>query len=232
MSTFTTSCVPPSLGAPSVTSGPVGTIVTITGSHFNNSSPLTVYFGDTSTSAPITSGGTSAADGSVNVTFTVPFAGNGSHSIIVSDGTNSATSATAFTVTGSFDGIAFTGVVLNNGSNTGTETCAGATVSQSWKCTANFQNNAGSFSAFGTFENAAGAAITNTGAAVGVNCRETDTGNKTGGSVSPSSSSINTGKSATSSAFTLTNPAGGWKGTMSCSASVAGLTYTFAVDAK
>src|SRR5439155_1172378 len=95
------------LGAPSPTSGAVGSSITITGSNFKPSSSLTVTFG--SLSATITGGGTSSSSGTATVTFAVPFSGNGSFPITVSDGTNSATSSSNFTVNGVSYSIAVTG---------------------------------------------------------------------------------------------------------------------------
>jgi hypothetical protein len=82
----------------SPTTGPVGTTgVTINAQGFLASHSLTVTVGGTS--AAITGGGTTGANGASTVTFTIPPVTLGAQPVVVSDGTNSATSATNFTVT-------------------------------------------------------------------------------------------------------------------------------------
>ncbi|HZT91636.1 MAG TPA: hypothetical protein VFA05_06325 [Gaiellaceae bacterium] len=206
------------LGAPSPTSGAVGSSVTITGSYFKPSSPLTVTVG--STTATITAGGTSGADGSVNVTFTVPFSGNGSYNVTVSDGTNTVTSPTQFTVTGSFDGLGFT-------STSKTPSCG--TIQQATTCTVTGLGATGAFSGKPTLETASGTAVGNaSGAAVTVTSSVTNEVSP-GATVSPSSSSIATGASASGSAFTLTGLGSGWQAVMTCTLTVNGVPYSIAI---
>ncbi len=220
----TAQCSPPSIAAPSPTRGGVGSSVTITGSGFLASAPLTVRFG--SVAATITSGGTTSATGAVNATFTVPFSGNGSYAVTVSDGTNSLTSATTFTVTGSFDGLMYTGITMTG--VTPTTTCATATIGQNVTCTASPLGGTGSFTGSVTFVTAARSAVANTGPALTVTSAET-TVTAPGGTVTPASSTVSNGASTTSSAFKLTGGGVGWKATMTCSVTVNGVTYTVAV---
>ncbi len=217
---LTPNCPPASVGAPSVSSGPVGSIVTITGSNFAPSTPLTVTFG--TTAATITSGGTSAANGDVSATFTVPFSGNGSYAIKVSDGTSTAASSSSFTVTGSFDGVMFTAITANN------QDCSTATVSTTTTCTAAPLGGTGSFTGSVTFVTAARTTVTNAGPAVTVISSET-TVRTPGGTVTPSSSTIANGATTSTAAFKLTGDGTGWKATMTCSVTVNGQTFSVAV---
>ncbi len=219
---LTTSC-PTVLGAPSITSGPVGSSVTVSGSGFRASAPLSVTFG--TVTAVVTGGATSSATGTVSTTFTVPFSGNGSYPITVSDGTDTATSATSFTVTGSFDGVAYTGITKSKG----TETCSTATITQNTTCTATGLGGTGTFTGSVTFVTAAWAAVANTGpGSLTISAAET-TVTSPGGTVSPTSSTVAVGTATTSAAFSLTGGGGGWKATMTCSVTVNGVTYTVAV---
>ena len=222
----TTPCVA-SLGAPSPNTGGVGSSVTITGSGFLASAPLTVTFG--SVAATLTSGGTTSAAGAVNVTFTVPFSGNGSYAVTVSDGTNSLTSATTFTVTGSFDGLMFTGASMTGGSPT--TTCLTPTISRNVTCTASGVGGTGSFTGSVTFVTAGRSAVPNTGAVLTVTS-SVATVTAPGGTVTPASSIVSNGASTTSTAFTLTGRGVGWKATVTCSVTVNGVTYTVAVTAN
>ena len=78
-------------------SGAVGTTgVTIDADGFLADHALTVTVGGAD--ALIVSGGTTDANGSSELTFTIPDVPGGVQSVVVSDGTNSATSATGFTV--------------------------------------------------------------------------------------------------------------------------------------
>jgi hypothetical protein len=89
---------------PASASGGVGTTVTLSGTGFTPSSPLTVTFGG----AAVTLSGTTStnAGGSFSgATFTVPFSANGVVPIFVSAGAKHGNAS--FTVTGSFTGIRF-----------------------------------------------------------------------------------------------------------------------------
>ena len=92
----------PTVGAPNPASGPVGTSVSINGSGFIASSPLTINVGGTN--ATITAGATTDTNGNVAATFTIPAAlAPGNYAVSVSDsGPNTATSGTQFTVLPSF----------------------------------------------------------------------------------------------------------------------------------
>ncbi len=88
----------PTIGAPSPTSGPIGTPVTISGSNFTPSAALAITVGGQT--ATITAGGTASGTGAVNASFTIPASlSAGAYSVVVSDGTYQATSSTLFTVT-------------------------------------------------------------------------------------------------------------------------------------
>lgn len=110
-------------------SGAVGTTgVSITANGFIASHGLSVQVGGTS--ASITSGGTTAGNGSATVTFTVPAVPNGPQSVTVSDGTNSATSPTDFTVQASVSVAPSSGTAGTSGVTlTGTGFASGETVS-------------------------------------------------------------------------------------------------------
>ena len=214
-------CPSASIGAPSPTSGSVGSSVTVTGVGFKASTALTITFG--TVTATITSGATTNDNGDVNATFTVPFSGNGSYPIKVSDGTNSFTSATSFTVTGSFDGIMYTGITTSGSSN-----CSSATIGQNTTCTASAMGATGTFTGSVTLVTTARASVTNTGAALTVTSAIA-TVSSPGGTATPAGSAVATGASTTGSAFQLKGNGGGWQATMTCSVTVNGVTYTVAV---
>jgi prepilin-type N-terminal cleavage/methylation domain-containing protein len=209
------------LGAPSPTSGAVGSSITITGSNFKPSAALTVTFG--SLPATVTGGGTSSSSGTATVTFTIPFSGDGSFPITVSDGTNSATSSSNFTVTGSFDGLKFTSTSL---SGSGVLTCGSP--SQTVVCNATPLGATGHVTGSVTLATAAGGSVTNAGSAIAVGATEATTTNP-GGTVSPTSSTIAANASASSSGFTLTGLGTGWNATMTCTLTVNSVSYSIAV---
>jgi hypothetical protein len=112
-----------------VTSGAVGTAaVKITAQGFAASSALTVTVGGTN--ATIASGGTTAANGSATVSFTIPAVPNGPQSVVVTDASgNTATSATNFTVTASATGLSpVSGVVGSSATITAQGFAAGSTL--------------------------------------------------------------------------------------------------------
>ena len=210
-----------SLGDPSPITGIVGSSVTITGSNFKPSSALTVTFG--STTATIVSGGTSSSTGAVNVTFLVPFSGNSSYTISVSDGTNSASSATKYAVIGSFDGLGLTSVT-----KTGSGTLSCGTISATTSCSIGALGNTGNISAKPTLEKVSSAVVANAG--VPVTVTQTVTNEIFPGAVgSPYSTTIDTGASATTSAFTLTGSGAGWISVMKMTATVNGVSYTLSL---
>jgi hypothetical protein len=85
-------------------SGAVGSAATITAQGFAATSALTVTVGGTA--AAVTAGGTTGANGSSTVTFTIPTLVGGSYTVVVTDASvNTATSATNFTVTASATGL-------------------------------------------------------------------------------------------------------------------------------
>jgi len=210
-----------SLGDPSPVSGAVGSSVTITGSNFKPSTALTVTLG--STTATITSGGTSSSLGAVNVTFTVPFSGNGTYAVSVSDGTNSATSVTKYTVSGSFDGFGLTSVTHSGG---GLMTCS--TISANTTCSIPSLGNTGNVSAKPTLETVAAVNVTNTGAAASVSQVVTNEVNP-GATATPSNTTINTGSAATASAFTMTGNGSGWISNMKATTTINGVSYSITI---
>ncbi len=110
------------------TSGPVGTTgVTITANGFAANSALTVKVGGTT--ATIASGGTTNANGTSTVTFTIPAVPGGAQSVVVTDGSgNTATSATSFTVTSALSVTPTSGAVGSTAVLSGTGYTTGATV--------------------------------------------------------------------------------------------------------
>jgi prepilin-type N-terminal cleavage/methylation domain-containing protein len=206
------------VGDPSPVSGTVGSSVTITGSNFRPSSTITVTFG--STAATVTSGGTSSSLGAVNTTFTVPFSGNGVYSISVSDGTNSATSATKYTVNGSFDGLGLTST-----SHTGGSSISCSTISANTACSIGNLGNTGNVAGKPTLETVAAVTVANTGAPATVTQSVTNEVNP-GATASPSSTTISTGASATTSAFTLTGLGAGWLAYMKATTTINGVAYS------
>jgi prepilin-type N-terminal cleavage/methylation domain-containing protein len=207
-----------SLGAPSPTSGAVGSSVTITGQNFKPSSVLTVTFG--ATAATITSGSTSSSLGAVNATFTVPFSGNGLYSISVSDGTNSATSSTQYTVTGSFVGLG-----LTSSTHTGSGSLSCSTISASTSCSIGNLGNTGNVAGKPTLETVAGTTVNNSGSAATVSQSVTNEVNP-GATAAPASSTIATGASASTSAFTLTGLGSGWRSYMVATTTINGVAYS------
>ena len=117
------------------TSGAVGTTgVTINASGFVASHALTVTVG--ATSATVTSGGTSDANGSSTITFTIPARPHGGQAVVVSDGTNSATSGTNFSVTSSITLSPTSGAVGSTDTITGTGFAATSTLTATFGGTA------------------------------------------------------------------------------------------------
>jgi prepilin-type N-terminal cleavage/methylation domain-containing protein len=210
-----------SVGAPSPTSGAVGSSVTITGQNFKPSSALTVTFG--STAATITSGATSSSLGAVNATFTVPFSGNGLYSISVSDGTNSATSSTQYTVTGSFVGLG-----LTSSTHTGSGSLSCSTISASTSCSIGNLGNTGNVAGKPTLETVAGTNVNNTGSAATVTQSVTNEVNP-GATASPASTTIANGAAATTSAFTLTGLGSGWRSYVVATTTINGVAYSITV---
>ena len=91
----------PTVGSPNPTSGAPGIPVSISGSGFVANSPITVALG--ATTATITSGAATDANGNVSVIFTVPALSPGNYTVSVTDGgSNTATSGTQFTVLPAF----------------------------------------------------------------------------------------------------------------------------------
>lgn len=66
-----------------LTSGPVGTTMTASGSGFKLSSKIIITYNDVQAGTVIT-----GTNGSFNTTFTIPLASTGAHSLVITDGTN------------------------------------------------------------------------------------------------------------------------------------------------
>jgi hypothetical protein len=73
------------------TTGPSGTVVTVTGTGFRSSHAITVSYDDVNITADITGDDATDADGSFEFTFVVPPGDAGTYEVKVSDGTNTVT---------------------------------------------------------------------------------------------------------------------------------------------
>lgn len=194
-----------------------GTSVTITGTNFTSSS--TVSFGGASAASVTVNGATS-------ITAVTPAASAGAVNVTVTTSAGTSIQTATYTYIFPIAGIMFTNISLTSGAS---QTCTSQTISASIDCTANPLGGTGFFTANVEMVDSSGAALSNTtGAAVTVNCSET-TVTAPGGTVSPASSSIGTGATASAGAFTLTGGGKGWQGTMTCGAVVGGSTYQIAV---
>ncbi len=109
----------------SPTNGPVGTSVTVTGSAFLPSSPVTISYDG----AQVTNGTTSSI-GAFTSIFLVPSSTRDAHTIIATDGTNTAT--TTFTVTSSLSRTPTSGPVGTTITLTGYGFAASTTITIRW----------------------------------------------------------------------------------------------------
>jgi hypothetical protein len=205
--------------SPSTGSTVGGTSVTVTGTGFL--SATAVKFGSTpGTGLSITS------DTSLTVTSPAGSAGTVDVTVVNPTGTSATGVADSFTYSaGAPAGLYFAGIVQSSG----TSTCAAPPVSTAIACTASSMGASGTFTANVEFVNAGGTPVSNTsGGSITINCAQT-TITSPGGTVLPASSTIAPGATATASTFQLKGGGSGWKGTMTCTATVSGTTYSIAV---
>ena len=124
---------------------------------------------------------------------------------------------------GSFDGLGLTSVT-----KTGSGTLSCGTISATTSCSIGALGNTGNISAKPTLEKVSSAVVANAG--VPVTVTQTVTNEIFPGAVgSPYSTTIDTGASATTSAFTLTGSGAGWISVMKMTATVNGVSYTLSL---